>query len=242
LAINFAALVMIPLAAQASILTGVLNITGTANLSTGSIAFGGNQFTINSPASAQQGDFKAFAGTTGGIANITNPPDATGPLDVVAFITFTVAPNITITLTMLDPGIDGSAGCSGSPAAGGQVCTPAGSPLDFQNTSANTGTATFNISGIEKDSTTSNTIAIDGVFTMPLNENFQTLLAAMGSGGTYTTSFSGSLATESSPPPSNPSVPEPGTWGLIGMGILLLRFAGLKPQRQMPKATELPGS
>lgn len=220
---------IIPLTAKAALITGVLNITGTANLSTGSIAFGaGNVFSINSPASAQQGGFTALAGTNGRIADITNPPDAPGALNVLDFITFAAAPNITITLTLLDPGIDGEAGCSASPAAGGQLCTPAQSPFDFQNTSAGTGTATFNISGVEVDSLTATTMAIDGVFTMPLNESFQTLLATMGSGGTVTTSFSGSLATESSPPPPPPpSVPEPNTWTSIAIGaagMFLLRL------------------
>ena len=222
--INLVTFMMIPLTAKAAIITGVLNITGTANLSTGSIAFGtGNMFSITSPGSAQQGDFMALAGTTGKIANITNPPDATGPLNVLDFMTFSAAPNITITLTLLDPGIDGASGCAASPAAGGQVCTPdvpEQSPLDFQNTSANTGTATFNISGLEVDSLTGNTMAIDGVFTMPLNESFQQLLATMGSGGTVTTSFSASLATEAAPPPPPPpSVPEPNSWTFIAIGV-----------------------
>jgi hypothetical protein len=227
--INLVAFMMIPLTAKASLITGVLNITGTANLSTGSIAFGtGNVFSINSPASAQQGGFMALAGTTGTIADIANPPDATGPLDILDFMTFSAAPNLTITLTFLDPGIDAAAGCSASPAAAGQLCTPTGSPLDFQNTSASTATATFIISGLEVDSTTSATVPIDGVFTMPLNESFQQLLATMGSGGTVTTSFSASLETESSPPPS---VPEPTTWTFISIGaagMFLLRLIRLR--------------
>ena len=214
---------MIPLTAKASLITGVLNITGTANLSTGSIAFGtGNLFSVNSPASAQQGGFTSLAGTTGTIEDITNPP---GSLNIPDFMTFNAAPNITITLTLLDPGIDGSAGCTAAPAAGGQVCTPAQSPFDFQDTSATTATATFIISGLEVDSATGNTMAIDGVFTMPLNESFQQLLATTGSGGTVTTSFSASLATETSPPPP-PSVPEPNTWTFIAIGaagMFLLR-------------------
>lgn len=222
-AINFVAFLMIPFAAKASLITGVLNITGTVNLSAGGIAFGsGHQFSINSPASAQQGSFMSLAGTTGTIADITNPP---GSLNVPDFITFTVAPNISITLTLLDPGIDGTAGCTATPAAGGQVCTPAQSPFDFQNTSANTATATFNISGSEVDSLTGTSIAVDGVFTMPLNESYQQLLTTLASSGTFTSSFSGSIATESSAP-AQPSVPEPSTWASMAIGaagICLLR-------------------
>jgi len=215
---------MIPLTAKASIITGVLNVTGTVNLTATTIAFGtGNQFSINSPASSQQGGFAALAGTTGTIMDITSPP---GFLNVPDFMTFSAAPNITIALTLLDPGIDGTAGCSASPAVGGQVCTPLQSALDFQNTSASTGTATFDISGLEVDSSTANTMAISGVFTIPLNESFQQVLAAIGTGGTVTSSFSASLATESSPPPP-PSVPEPNTWTSIAIGaagMFLLRL------------------
>jgi hypothetical protein len=228
--INLLAFMIISVTAKADVITGTLNITGTANLSTGSIAFGaGHAFSINAPASAQGGGFAALEGTTGTIADITNPPDATGALNVPDFMTFAAAPNISITLTFLDPGIDGVSGCPSSPPAAGQVCTPdvpAQSPFDFQNTSASTATATFNISGLEADSLTGDTVAIDGVFTMPLNESFQQLVATMGSGGTVTTSYSASLATESSPPPP-PPVPEPSTWTFIAIGaagIFLLRF------------------
>ncbi len=214
---------MIPLTAKASIITGVLNVTGTVNLTATTIAFGtGNQFSINSPASSQQGGFATLAGTTGNIMDITSPP---GSLNVPDFMTFSLAPNITIALTLLDPGIDGTAGCSASPAVGGQVCTPLQTALDFQNTSASTGTATFDISGIENDSF-GNTIAISGVFTIPLNESFQQVLTTIGTGGTVTSSFSGSLAIESSPPPP-PSVPEPNTWTSIAIGaagMFLLRL------------------
>src|ERR1700733_14122853 len=109
LALSFLALVSIPAAGRADVITGVLNFTGTAQISFGSIAFTGNAFSINSPASTQQGGFTALEGTTGAIQNITNPPDATGPLTtpVTDFITFAAAPNISITMTILDPGIDG---------------------------------------------------------------------------------------------------------------------------------------
>ena len=226
--INFLAFLIIPITAQASLITGVLNITGTVNLTTGGIAFGAShQFSINSPSSSQQGGFTAFAGSTGSIDDITNPP---GAMNVPDFMNFAVAPNISITLTLLDPGIDGSSGCTATPAAAGQVCTPAQSPFDFQNTSATTGTATFNIEGLEADSTTSATILVSGVFTIPLNESFQQLLSTIQGSGTVTSSFSASLATESNPPPP-PSVPEPNTWTSIAIGTVgIFVFRSLRPR------------
>jgi len=223
-ALSFVALVSLAVAMSASPITGVLNFTGAAEISFGSIAFEGNSFDINSPAATQQGGFTALAGTTGTIQNITNPPDATGPLDVADFITFGAAPDISITLTFLNPGIDGAAGCSDSHAAAGQICSPnipAPSPFNLQNTSSTSSTASFVVRGIEVDSSTGDTVPITGVFTTQFsNENYQELLATVASGGTITTSFSAEFSTSS-------PVPEPSTLielitGFAAIGITLI--------------------
>jgi len=223
-------LVCLPLGARASLIQGVLNFTGTANISLGTIAFEDNTFNINSPANTQQGGFTLLQGTTGDIQNITNPPDATGPVvpptGVPDFITFNdpTFSNISITFTFLDPGIDAAAGCLSSPPAGGQQCTPnfpAPSPFNLQNTSATSSTASFNILGIEVDSTTGDTIPITGAFTTPFsNESFQSLLGTVLAGGTVTTAFSAEFSTA-------PLTPEPSTVvelmlgiGAIAMGLL----------------------
>jgi hypothetical protein len=232
LALGFMAIVSLPLAARANLLTGELNFTGSATLSLGSIAFDdGNVFNIN-PADTQIGSFATLGGTSGSIDNITNPPDATGPLDVPDFITFAAAPNITITLTYLLPGIDGAAGCADTPPAAGQVCTvdtPAQSPLNLQNTSSASSTASFGILGLEVDSLTADTIPVTGEFTLPFTyQNFQDLLATTFGGGTVTTSFSAQIAT---PDPERVSpVPEPSTFifmvvGIGMMGLVRLRSA-----------------
>lgn len=214
--IALTALVIFPVAARADLITGVLNFTGTANISLGTIGFEDNVFSINGPGGAQEGGFTALAGTTGTIQNLTNPPDATGPLNVVDFMTFDAAPNITITLTFLIPGINGAAGCAAFPAASGQVCTPDQpdqSPFNLQNTSSTSSTASFNILGTEVDSLTGQTVDLTGAFTTPFtNQNFQQLLATIGSGGTITTPFSAQFST----------VPEPSTLIELMMGIGLV--------------------
>lgn len=212
LALGFMSIVILPLAASASVITGQVNFTGSATISFGSIAFdNGNVFNIN-PANTQQGGFMALGGTSGMIDNITNPPDETGVLavPVTDFITFAAAPNISITLTDLLPGIDGAAGCAATPAAAGQECTPntpAESPFNLENTSATSSTASFNILGTEVDSLTGETIPITGAFTTPFsNMNFQQLLAAVAGNGAITTSFSGQIntvATVASPEPTS---------------------------------------
>lgn len=226
LALGFVAVLSVPLAARADLITGVLNTAGAVNLTSAGIMFLDNEFFVNSPAAAQQGGFTSLAGTTGGIDNITNPPDATGPLDVPDFITFAAAPNISITLTDLLPGIDGAAGCTATPPAAGQVCTPNlpdQSPLNLQNTSSTSSTASFDILGIEVDSLTGDTIPITGEFTMPFTEqNFQEILATTLGGGTVTTSFSAQFATIG--PGTTGTVPEPAKVSYLLVGLAALIF------------------
>ncbi len=225
----------LPLAASASTITGVLNVTGTVEISLGSIAFAGGQFSINSPASSQQGGFATLEGTMGGIDNITNPPDATGSLDVPDFMTFAAAPNITVTLTFLEPGVDGAAGCTSTPPAAGQICTPsvpAQSPLDLTNLSNASSVASFVISGTEWDSLTGNSVPINGVFTIPLsNESFQGLLETIGTGGTVTSSFAAQFTTAGTSSP--PTMPEPGTLWMLVIGMMGL--VGLKSPRSIAR-------
>jgi hypothetical protein len=209
------------MAARASLITGVLNVTGTVNISLGDISFEDGMFNINAPASTQQGGFMALEGTTGTIDDITNPPDATGvPLDEPDFITFAAAPNITITLTLLTPGIDGSAECDNPIPATGQVCTPvvpSPSPFNLQNTSATSSSASFSIVGTEVDSLTGDTIPIIGTFTQPFAAmTFQQLEADVFAGDTITTPFSAQFVTEAS------TTPEPSSLLELMMGIGLV--------------------
>lgn len=206
LALGFVALLSLPLAARADLITGELNFTGSATITFGSIAFDdGNVFNIN-PADTQVGTFATLGGTAGSIENITNPPDATGPLDVPDFMTFAAAPNISITLTYLLAGIDGAAGCADTPPAAGQECTPNipdQSPFNLENTSATSSTASFNILGIEIDSLTGDTIPITGAFTTPFTTlNFQQLLQDVADDIPISTSFSGEIATVVAPEPT----------------------------------------
>jgi hypothetical protein len=85
-----------------------LNFTGSATISTDSVAFNnGNIFNIG-PANMQQGGFMALGGTAGSIDNITNPPYAPGVIFATPdFMTFAAAPNIFITLLEVVPGTYG---------------------------------------------------------------------------------------------------------------------------------------
>lgn len=207
-------ILMLPAAGFGDLIEGVMNATGTAQVSLGSIAFVNNELTINAPSSVQVGGFMALAGTTASIDNITNPPDATGILatPVTDFMVFSADPDISVTFTELFAGIDGAAGCAANPPAAGQVCTPnvpAESPFNLQNTSATSSSASFQIEGFEIDSATDDTIPIIGTFTTPFtNMNFQQILTAVENGQTITTSFAAQFATIA-------QIPEPGTTGLV---------------------------
>lgn len=221
-----AALCATTFSAKADTIIGVLNTTGTATISLGSIAFLGGITTINAPGSAQQGGFVALAGTTAAIQDITNPPDAVGtpgidaPLNVVNFMTFTTAPNISFTLTYLLSGINGSAGCALPIAAAGQLCTPDvpnQSPYNLQNTSSTSSTASFRILGTEVDSLTGNTANVVGTFTTPFSDKtFQDILATIAGGGSITTSFSAQFAVTAV------QTPEPGALQELMAGLFLI--------------------
>jgi hypothetical protein len=223
LALSIIALVSIPMAARASLITGVLNVTGTVNISLGDISFEGGAFNINAPASTQQGGFMALEGTTGTIDDITNPPDATGvALDETDFITFAAAPNISFTLTFLFPGIDGAGECTDPIPATGQMCTPNvpdQSPFNLQNTSATASAASFNILGTEVDTLTGDTIPVTGAFTEPFTAmTYQQLEADVFAGDTITTAFSAQFQTEALPS----GTPEPSSLLELMMGIALV--------------------
>ncbi len=230
-ALALAALATMPVVARADIITGVLNISGTADFTSSGVTFIDNEFTINSPASAQEGGFTVLAGTTGIIDNLTDPPYAVGPLDVPDFIAFNAAPNISITLTFLDPGFDGASGCTASPSAPGQLCTPDSSPFNFQNTSTTSSSLTFRIAGIEVDSITGDTVPITGQFTLPFtSQSFQQLLETAGSGGTATASFAAQIDTVQVSP-----LPEPSAIILMFAGIGVMGLARLRSVRSLAK-------
>jgi len=150
------------------------------------------------------------------------------------FMTFDIAPNISITLTFLKSGIDGVAGCEIATAATGQICTPAPpvtpdvSPFNLQNTSATSSSASFDILGVEHDSLTDTNIGVTGSFTDPATAmSYQAILTSIEGGGTFTTAFAGQIATV--------PTPEPGTLPELMMGIGLVGI-GLVYRKKLKRA------
>ena len=232
---GFLAIGMLPLAARADLITGELNFTGSAEISLDNVQFGNNILTAGSfnidAAILQQGGFMALGGTTGAIKNITDPPYAPGVIFLTPdFMTFAAAPNISIALIEVLPGIGSAADCTIAPVAG-QTCTPATSGVNefnFENTSATSSTAAFGIVGVEIDSLTNTTTPITGSFSFVFpNANFQQLLAVISGEGDITSTYAGEITV---PPASGTAVtPEPAslievlTGGIGGLGLYVRR-------------------
>jgi hypothetical protein len=223
---GFLAIGILPLAARASLITGELNFTGSATISTDSVAFN-NIFNIG-PVNMQQGGFMALGGTTGSIDNITDPPYATGVIfPTPNFMTFAAAPNISITLLEVVPGTDGAVACFDTPASG-QTCTPAfpsPSQFNFQNTSATSSTVSFAIFGDEVDSLTDTSSLITGTFIIPFpTMNFQEVLATVNGGGEITAPFSGQIiATPAAVAPEPATLIDLLIGGIGGLGLYVSR-------------------
>jgi len=144
------------------------------------------------------------------------------------FITFQVSDNLpSLTLTNIPAGVDGSSQCN-LPAAPGETCTPiipnppgGLSPFSFQDT--NTGsTAAFSFVGITADGKTAWTATLTSQFNP---QSYQTVLANLNS-PTFSVSngFSGTV--------SFTQLPEPGTFAMMGAGLLFLGIGGKRLRRR----------
>lgn len=93
------------------------------------------------------------------------------------------------------------------------------SPFNLQNTSATSSSASFNILGLEVDSSTGQSTEITGLFTTPFDyQNYQELLSTVAGGATITTSFSAQFST----------APEPGTSIELILGLTLLQMGRVR--------------
>jgi hypothetical protein len=164
----------------------------------------------------------SFAGITGDTVTIhdlnsTQEPVGTtvGPsLPLTTFLAFNApAPAAWgITLTELLPGVDGSAGCSST--AQGAICSLANSPFNLQNEAGNEVLVGFSFLGTATDGM-GNTSNVSGTFSTTLsNTNIQAIVTAITGGQAVVSSATGSLAVT--------AIPEPGSFGLLFPGILLL--------------------
>lgn len=208
-----------PGSAWADTTVGTFDISGSLTLSSTSMAWGGTATIASGPT----GILSTLGGASVGITDLDSATEPVGtPFTAQSFISFTSDPSLSALLTnFIFQGIDGSAGCTATPPAAGQLCTPS-SPagylqaLNFQNIPSPFGTAasvSWDLSGVSADGTE----IWGAIFTSQFNTPFQTVLATIASDGSLTTSYSATFTILGNP---ISTAPEPSTIALLGVGLL----------------------
>lgn len=110
-------------------------------------------------------------------------------------------------------GFNGAGGCSASPPAAGQTCTPPGSLFNLQNLTATSSSATWRFQGITNDSIATWT----GIFSSQFSDlPFQTAIANLAANGFVSNTFSGEITL---------TLPEPGTLSFLALGAGMIACA-----------------
>jgi hypothetical protein len=202
-----------------------LSINGQLQLTATSTTFSGN-FTVNGAPTS--GIFAPLINSTGNIQTLTY---AAQPLNQALLLSnFVDLPgsDYSFDLTFRPQGTLGSAQCNAVPAAG-QICTPtevslvtpsnpqALSDLNLTN-DINDVSISFDANGELRQISTGDTSPFDGIFTAQIvSQNYQSILATLGSGGTVSTTYSATFTADA--PVSGTPVPEPASLLMLGSGI-----------------------
>jgi hypothetical protein len=212
---------------------GTFNIAGTMTVTPTAITwtlnvppFTADQATIGSGGT---GIYSALLG--GATVTIDDLDAATEPVGssfaAQPFISFGANPALSsLEINFIFAGIYSSTDCNASPAAVGQTCTvslPGGllSPFNFANNPPPAplgpqATMTWAAQGVSAN-------GLDtwvGNFTSQFNTPFQTVLAALATNGSLTTSYSATFTVQT----ASSSVPEPSTVTLMVLALMSMLF------------------
>lgn len=212
-------------------LSGVFSIGGTINVTTTQITWNGldSPFIPDQSKIGGSGNTGSFAGLNGTTVTIMNLTNATEPVGTFApaqpFMSFDAAPLMSnLNISTIFAGLYTAGGCTASPAAVGQTCTPnppitpSASPFSFVNNPGAFGpqaTATFAFSGVTADGLSTWTANFTSQFNIP----FQQVLANLAANGSVSDTYSATVTVV-----PNVTTPEPGTPALmsIGLGLVVL--------------------
>jgi hypothetical protein len=179
--------------------------------------------------SASTGSFLPIVGSTVTVADLSSATAPVGTTVSVPFITFSAEPGWTITLTELEGGVDGSAGCliPIGLAAAGQICSPTGSPFNLQNEGANQVSVSFSFLGTAADGSGIGASAVAGTFSTTFSDtNYQTLLADLTDGDAIVSNAEATIGVTPIPEPSSLSML------LLGTGLLVTSLVHRRYQRR----------
>jgi hypothetical protein len=225
--------------AAASPLTGMLFVNGNVTVTSTAIEFNPmGSINLEADPFNNTGSFMALntgmvgSPDTGTITSLTGGP-LTGTLatPVTPFITFdTGGLDFELNLTYINPSNIGNhgAGCTdvASNAAAGNTCQLPNSPfnlIDQASGSTIDAVLSFGVAGNVVNLASGGTTAFTGSFSETVDgTSYEQILADIqGSPGSFTTNFSANFT----------AAPEPGTMGMLLIGIAMVAIAGLAGRR-----------
>ena len=183
------------------------NIAGTVTVTNTSIDF--SNLVVTGPNSG------SFAGATNvALQNLVSPSGPqTGAVNVVDFAKFTGgADTVHFDLQNIFAGVGTNAACGSNTV--GNVCTPTGSPFTLIQSAPGQVSIGLSLSGIAYigDSASGSSVAPFSFTSQNTMPGTITGIIAAANGAGFTNSFSATISATS-------AVPEPASYGLLGMGL-----------------------
>jgi len=221
LAVAVGAFMLTSTPAQATILSGTFTVAGLGDVRVGVTAidfaetgdvFGPTNGDITYPGGT--GDFSVLIATNGTIRDLnaaTEPIET--PLNFQNFITSDFQPTWNFVLTRILAGGSADSTCDDTP---GTTCTPLGTPFTITNINADEAIVGISFRGYVTDGSGDPASPFTASFTTTVGNTGGEIIALILSQGFYQTSSAGRFTVTAG------EIPEPGTYALMGSGLLAL--------------------